>query len=319
MKPSDHTPAQVSVFAPGTVSNLGPGFDVLGLALQVPGDVVTVGREGEPGSMVVSVTGGGGRIPSDPERNSASAAARAVLARLGTDAGLRVHVTKGLPLAAGLGGSAASAVAGAVATDLLFGGGLTSEDLLRAAVEGEAAGSGAAHADNAAPALLGGLVLVLPGEPLTWTRIPTPADMYVAIAHPDLEVETRGARDLLPRTLDVGTAVRQWGNAAGFVAACYQGDWDLLRRCGVDAFAEGVRKNLVSGFDGVVASAVQAGAATSGLSGSGPSVFALCRGEETAERVAAAMSAAFEAEGVASQTFVSMVATEGARPVSAAR
>ena len=298
------------------MSNLGPGFDVLGLALETPGDVVTVGREGPPGTITVSVSGGDGRIPSDPDRNSASAAARAVLSRLGLDAGLRVEVRKGLPLAAGLGGSAASAVAGAVATDLLLGGSLSSEALLWAAVEGEAAGSGAAHADNAAPALLGGLVLVLPGRPLTWTRIPTPPDMFVAVVHPDLEVETRGARDLLPRTLEVGAAIRQWGNAAGFVAACYQGDWDLLRRCGVDAFAEQVRKNLVRGFDRVVAAAGEAGAATSGLSGSGPSVFALCRGEETAGRAASAMSEAFDAEGVASQTFISAVSPRGARTVS---
>lgn len=278
--------------------------------------MVTVVQEGTPGSVTVTVQGGDGRIPTEPGRNSASAAARAVRDRLGSDAGLRIEVRKGLPLAAGLGGSAASAVAGAVATDLLLGGGLSHDELLRAAVAGEAAGSGAAHADNAAPSLLGGLVLVLPGEPLSWTRIPTPADMHVAVAHPELEVETRGARDLLPRQLDVETAVRQWGNAAGFVAACYQGDWELLGRCGVDAFAEEVRKALVSGFDGVVEAALRTGAATAGLSGSGPSVFALCRGDETARRVADAMAAAFGTRGVSADTLVSVVSAEGARPVS---
>ena len=305
----------MSVFAPGTVSNLGPGFDVLGLALEAPGDVVTVSRTGEPGAISVSVEGGGGRIPEVANRNTASAAAAAVLARLGNPVGLHVEIAKGLPLSAGLGGSAASAVAGAVATNLLLDGGLSEGELLEAAVEGEAAGSGAAHADNAAPALLGGLVLVLPGKPLSWVRLPTLRDMWVAVAHPALEVETRGARDLLSAHVDVTAAIQQWGNTAGFVAACFRGDWDLLGRCGVDAFAEGARKGLVTGFDAVVTAALRAGAASSGLSGSGPSVFALCRGKDTARQAASAMSGAFRQAGVDSRVFVSPVSEEGARVV----
>ncbi|MDH3222593.1 MAG: homoserine kinase [Gemmatimonadota bacterium] len=312
----DRSPSRVSVFAPATISNLGPGFDVLGLALEEPGDVVWVERVAGQGVVSVTVEGDGGRIPVDASRNSASVAAQAVLDLVGAaDTGLRVGVKKGLPISAGLGGSAASAVAGAVATNLLLGAGASDELLLRAAIRGEAAGSGAAHADNAAPALLGGLVLVLPGEPLGWVRIPTPAELHVAVARPHLEVETKGARALLPRRVPLEAGIRQWGNAAAFIAACYEGDWDLLARSGVDSVAEGVRKGLVAGFDDVVAAAREAGAATSGLSGSGPSIFALCRGRPTADQAGSSMRRAFRRAGLDSDLVVSAVGKTGARVI----
>lgn len=303
------------MFAPATVSNLGPGFDVFGLALEGPGDVVIVEEAEGEGVVSIDVSGDDGRVPRDP-RNSAAVAATAVLGALGPGRGVRIEVRKGLPLSAGLGGSAASAVAGAVATQALFGGTLSTAELLRAAVLGEAGGSGASHADNAAPALVGGFVIVPPGDPLDVVQVPTPSDLRVAVAHPHVEVETRSARRLVDRPVAFELAVAQSGNAAGFVAALYREDWDLLERCARDLLAEPLRRGLVPGFDEVVSAARSAGAAACGLSGSGPSMFALCRGDGVAEVVGQSMVEAFRDGGsVDADLIVSAVSPSGARLV----
>lgn len=304
----------VRVFAPASVSNLGAGFDIFGLALEGPGDEVVVRAADGEGIASVTVTGDDGRVPTDPLRNAAALAVQGVLDRVDAGAGVAVEVRKGIPLASGLGGSAASAVAGAVAADALLGGGLDRAALLECALIGERKGSGANHADNAAPSLIGGFVLVLPGLPTRTIRLPTPPDMTVAVAHPALEVETRRARTILGDTIPLAAGIRQWGNAAGMAAGLYEGDWELIARCLRDAVAEPVRARLVPGFERVRDAALVAGAAGAGLSGSGPSVFALCRGRGVAEAAAGAMAAAFrDHAGVASSTVVSSAEAEGAR------
>ena len=306
------------VFAPASVSNLGAGFDIFGLALEGPGDEVVVRTDPGEGIMSVTVTGDDGRVPTDPLRNAAALAVQGVLDRLDAGAdprtGVAVEVRKGIPLASGLGGSAASAVAGAVAADALLGGGLDGAALLECALIGERKGSGANHADNAAPSLIGGFVLVLPGLPTRTIRLPTPPDMTVAVAHPALEVETRRARTILGDTIPLAAGIRQWGNAAGMAAGLYEGDWEVIARCLRDAVAEPVRARLVPGFEQVRDAALGAGAAGAGLSGAGPAVFALCRGRGVAEAAAEAMAAAFrDHAGVASDTVVSSAEAEGAR------
>jgi len=319
MSRSAQPPRKIRVFAPASVSNLGCGFDIFGMALERPGDEVVVRAAEGSGIVSVSVTGDGGRVPTDPARNAAALAVDGVLDRLGSAAGVAIEVRKGIPLASGLGGSAASAVAGAVATDALLGGDLDRTALLECAMIGERKGSGADHADNAAPSLIGGFVLVLPGRPPQMVQLPTPDDLMVAVAHPSMEVETRRARMILGDTIPLAAGVRQWGNAAGMVAALFRGDWELIARCMRDAVAEPVRAQLVPGFDAVKASALQAGAVAAGLSGSGPSVLALCRGRAAAERAAAAMAEAFrEAAGVSSDLVVSRANAEGARILESA-
>ncbi len=304
---------EVRVFAPGTVSNLGCGFDVFGLALEGPGDEVVARRAQGTGIVALSVIGEE-RIPRDPARNAAAAAAQAVLDRLAPPAGISLVLHKGLPLASGLGGSAASAVAGAVATNALLGGDLNPTSLLECALVGEERGSGAKHPDNAAPSLAGGFVLVPPGEPLRIVRIPTPADLTVAVVHPHIEVETARARRMLGDTISLEAGIRQWGNTAGLVAGLYREDWELIGRCTSDAVAEPVRAELVPAFRMVRSRALEAGAAGAGLSGSGPSLFALCRGRPAAERVAEAMTAAFREEAELDSDFmVSPVSGTGVR------
>lgn len=314
MSESAPLPRAVRVFAPASVSNLGCGFDIFGMALERPGDEVVVrGVEGS-GIVSVSVSGDGGRVPTDPVRNAAALAVDGVLNRLGSAAGVAIEVRKGIPLASGLGGSAASAVAGAVAADAVLGGNLDRTALLECAMIGERKGSGGDHADNAAPSLIGGFVLVLPGRPPKMVRLPTPDDLMVAVAHPAMEVETRRARMILGDTIPLSAGVQQWGNAAGMVAGLFSGDWELIARCMRDAVAEPVRAQLVPGFEAVKASALEAGAVAAGLSGSGPSVLALCRGRAAAERSATAMAMAFrETAGVSSDLVVSRANAEGAR------
>ena len=307
-------PQAVRVFAPASVSNLGCGFDIFGLALEHPGDEVVVRATEGSGIVSVSVSGDGGRVPTDPERNAAALAVQGVLDRTGSEAGVAIEVRKGIPLASGLGGSAASAVAGAVAADALLGGGLDQTALLECAMIGERKGSGADHADNAAPSLAGGFVLVLPGRPPEMVALPTPGDLVLAIVHPALEVETRRARTILGDTIPLEAGVEQWGNAAGLVAGLMRDDWDLIARCMRDAVAEPVRAKLVPGFETVRDCALAAGAAAAGLSGSGPTLFAICRGRETAEAVALDMAGAFRDEvGVESDIVISSVNREGAR------
>lgn len=312
MKPS------VRVFAPATVGNVACGFDVLGLALERPGDVVVVHPGDRPGVEIVEVTGDGGRLPRGADRNASGLAARAVLrvAGLEDSVGLRLELHKGLPLSSGLGGSAASSVAAAVAADAFLETGLDRERLLACAGEGESGGAGAAHLDNAAPCLYGGICLVLHGGDHGSHRVvelPVPAGLSVAVVHPHLEVETAEARRLLGDTVRLSDAVLQWGNTAGLVAALYQGDLELLGRTLVDHVAEPRRAGLVPGFREARRAALEAGALGGSLSGSGPSVFALCADLATAARAGDAMAARFGELGIPCDIHISPVAPQGAR------
>lgn len=315
----------VTAFAPASVSNLACGFDVLGLALTEPGDRVTARRHPRPGLHLSGISGDGGLLPREPERNTATVAVQALLDALPEppDAlgpgGLELELVKGLPLASGLGGSAASAVAAVVAVDALLELHLSTATLLEAALEGERSACGARHPDNVVPCLLGGFVLTRSVEPLDPVRLQVPDELWLGLIHPAVEVPTREARDRLPRTLPLATAVRQGANLGALVAALHQGDWELLSRSLVDEIAEPVRRDLVPGYDAMKRAALDAGAAGANLSGSGPTVFALCRGETTARRAAEAMGAAFRNDtGLACRTWTSPVSPDGARRVETA-
>ncbi len=304
----------IRVFAPGSVGNLACGFDVLGLALEAPGDVVEVRTSSGPGVRIEAVTGDGGRLPTDPRTNSAAAAAQAVLDTVDAHTGLTLVLRKGLPLAAGLGGSAASAVAAAVAADACLDAHLPTPLLLHCALRGEAVAAGAPHPDNAAPSLLGGIVLVPDPEEVHPISLPVPEGLSVAVVRPRMEVETARARAVLGGTVPLRDAVRQWGRTAALVAALYEEDWDLLARAVADAVVEPQRAPLVPGFHEVKAAALDAGALAASLSGAGPALFALTRGRERASKVGAAMVAAFrDAAGLEADLVVSRADAPGAR------
>ena len=306
----------VTAFAPATVSNVACGFDVLGFALDAPGDEVTARLTGT-GVRIDDIVGDGGRLPRDAAKNTAGIAALTLLAKLGERRGVALTIRKGLPLSSGLGGSAASAAAAVVAVDAILGSRVPIETLIACALEGERLGAGSAHADNIAPSLCGGLVLVRCPNPPDVVRLPVPAGLSAVVVHPDLEIETAQARALIGDTVRLADAVRQWANLGALVDGLHRGDFALISRSLEDSIAEPRRASLVPGLAVIKRVALDAGALGCSLSGSGPSIFALCASREAATRVAAAMTAAVRAKiGGDVQTYVSPIASQGARVLS---
>jgi len=302
---------RVRVFAPATVANVASGFDVLGFALDSPGDAVRLSRSAESGVRVLSISGDDGRLPRDPKKNTAAVAVAAFLERVGNPFGVDLELEKRMPLSSGLGSSAASAVAAVTAANLLAGTPLAPTELLPFTMEAERVACGSAHADNVAPSLLGGFVLIRSYDPLDVVRLPVPAGLSCAVVHPHTELRTEDARSVLKKELRLSDAIRQWGNLAALVAALYNGDLALLGRSLQDVVAEPARSLLIPGFPQVKAAAVAAGALGCSISGSGPSVFALCASPEVSSRAGEAMVVAFGAAGLASDLYLSAVNPRG--------
>jgi homoserine kinase len=306
---------EVRVFAPATVANVASGFDVLGFALELPGDVVHLRRREAPGVEVVAIEGDGGKLPREASLNTAAVAAGGFLKRLGLPFGLELSLYKGMPMSSGLGSSAASAVAAVYAANLVAGSPCTAQELLPFTLQAEEVACGAAHADNVAPALLGGFVLIRSYEPLDVIRLPVPPGLASATVHPHTEIQTSDARRILKKEIRLSDAIRQWGNLAALVAALFEADLQLLGRSLQDVVAEPRRALLIPGFARVKAAAVEAGALGCSISGSGPSLFSLCAGLERARTVGEAMQAAFASEGLDSDLYVSPINSVGPRVV----
>ena len=311
----------VTAFAPATVANVAVGFDILGFAVEAAGDEVTVAASAREGVRVVSVTDAtgtlpDGAIPLDPARNTATVGLLRLLEDVRPGFGLDVGVRKGIALGSGMGGSAASAVAALVAANALLERPLAKETLLAYALAAERVASGAAHPDNAAPSLFGGLTLIVSIDPLRLVRLPVPRGVLAVLVHPRVRVDTRDARAVLSPTVPLADHVRQSAHLAGFVAACYTDDPGLLEATLRDLVIEPQRAALIPGFAAVKSAALDAGALGASISGSGPSVFAWVDSESAAGRVRAAMVGAFEAGGVDEvDSWVSPVSEEGARVV----
>jgi len=310
IKDTVNSSRQVRAFAPATVANVVCGFDVFGFAVHKPGDTVTLRWRDEPGVIITSITGDGGQLPLEAARNTAGAAVISFLEQAGIQRGVEMELAKGLPLGSGMGSSAASAVAALVAVNALSGCNLSRAELLPIAMESERLACGSAHADNAAPGLYGGFVLVRSYDPLDVVSIPFPDTLRCVLVHPDLELKTRDARRVLRGTLSLKDAVTQWGNTAGMVAGLMKGDLELIGRSMEDKVAEPVRSLLIPGYDQVRQAARAAGAIGCGISGSGPTMFAFCQGNTM--HVADAMQRAFLAAGLSSSSYHSRVDQQGA-------
>ncbi|MDA8017702.1 MAG: homoserine kinase [Thermoanaerobaculia bacterium] len=303
-----------TAFAPASASNVGPGFDILGFAVDGLGDRVTATRRDQPGVEIAEITGDGGRLPTDAAENTAGVAALELLQRAGvTKRGVQLHVAKGMSLGSGLGSSAASAVAAVVAVDAVLELRSDRATLLACALEGERLASGAIHADNVSPCLYGGFVLVRSNLPPDIVPLLVPPGLACAVVRPHVEVSTRIARQALPREITVERAVRQAANLGALVAALGSGDLELLRRALEDRIAEPRRTHLVPGFGAMKNAALAFGAIGCTLSGSGPSTLALAPSLEDAERIADAMVASLG--DVGSDRLVSSVGARGARVV----
>lgn len=308
-------PRKVTAFAPGSVANVAIGFDILGFSVDAVGDTITLTRTEKPGVTISSITGVVEDLPLAAEKNTAGQALLALIHARNLPFGFDVRISKGIPLASGLGGSAASAVAAVVAANAMIDDPLTRIELLKVAMEGEAVASGSRHADNISPSLFGGLVLTVGIDEPRVKQIPVPQQIYAVIVHPHLQVSTKQARAILSGTVDMSDFVWQTANLAGFISGCYTNDLDMIKASLEDVIIEKQRQVLIPGFAAVRAAALASGALGCSISGAGPTVFALCL-ETEARKVRRAMQDAFAAEGVESDQWIVPVQSGGAHVVS---
>ena len=304
----------VLVHSPATLSNLGCGFDVFGLALAAPYDTIRLSCRAAPGVSIRHFDPY--NLPTDPTRNVAGVALLALLKAVPETLGFDLEITKGIMPGSGVGSSAASAVGAVVAANALLGNRFSKMQLVDFAMEGEAVASGARHADNIAPAVFGGFTVVRALEPaLDILALPAPP-LWVAVVHPQIEVKTSDSRKVLPTSVPLGLAVRQWANVAGLTAGFLTADYDLIGRSLADYIVEPARLPLIPGLAEARARALAAGAIGGGISGSGPSVFMLNKTEATAQAVGVALGSVFAELGIEFNVYVGPVGTTGAYVVS---
>ena len=303
---------RIKIFAPATISNLGSGFDVLGIAIDQPGDFVVAERTVEPG-LSFSVKTSVKNIPTRSRDNVAAHVAQLMMDEFTPPFGIHMILEKRMPLGSGLGSSGASSVASVVAVNSLLPQPLKKHDLLRFAVEGERKASGSPHADNVAPSLLGGAVLIRSYSPLDVVTLPVKNSIVWVVVHPHIVVRTEDARNVLPKNIRLKDAVQQWGNVSGMTAGLISGNAELVGKCAEDVIVEPARATLVRGFYDVQQTAIDAGAFGCSFSGSGPSMFAVTDSLKSAVRVGKAMRETFrKTANVSSDVYISRVNMRGA-------
>jgi homoserine kinase len=306
----------VTAFAPATVANVGIGFDILGHSVDTVGDHVRLRRIDEPVVRITSITGVAGDLPIEAANNTAGRAVQAMHAALRLDYGFEIEIDKGIPLASGMGGSAASAVAAVVAANAMLEEPVPRLQLLRFAMEGEIIASGSAHIDNIAPCLIGGLVLTVGIDHPRVKQIPVPPSLRCVLVHPHMFLGTREARAVLKTDVSRSDFVWQSANLAGFISGCYSNDLDMIRDSFNDVIIEPQRRSLIPGFKDVQRGAMSAGALGCSISGAGPAIFAWAEIQH-AEAVRGAMVAAFARHDLKADSWISSLEAYGARVVKA--
>ncbi|MGS2763315.1 homoserine kinase [Sinomicrobium sp. M5D2P9] len=305
---------EIRFFCPATIANVTCGFDVLGLCLDTVGDEMVV-RKTEAGKVSITKVEGQ-ELPLQTERNVAGVSALAMLKALGSSQGFEIEIYKNIKPGSGIGSSAASAAGAVFGINKLLGEPFSAAELIPFAMEGEKLASGALHADNVAPALLGGFSLVRSYEPLDVIKLHTPGELFASVIHPQIEVKTADARSVLKHSVPLKKAIQQWGNLGGLVSGLYTEDYELISRSLNDVIIEPLRSLLIPKFDQVKQAALDAGALGGGISGSGPSIFALSKGQGTAAKVAEAMAGIYADAGVDFDVHVSGINVEGMRILS---
>jgi homoserine kinase len=300
---------EIKLFCPATIANLSCGFDVLGLCLATAGDEMIVRTSAEKGVRITKIVGAD--LPLATEKNVAGVAALALLEAFETELGFEIEIYKNIKAGSGIGSSAASSAGAVFGINELLGRPFSRKELVQFAMQGEKLASGNAHADNVAPCLLGGFTLVRSSNPLDIIKIDSPTELYVTVVHPQIELKTSDARSVLKQTVSLKSAITQWGNVGGLVAGLYTQDYDLIGRSLHDEIIEPVRSMLIPGFDAIKQIAYENGALGSGISGSGPSIFALSRGENTAKKIANAMSKVYEEMNLPYEIHVSKINPDG--------
>jgi homoserine kinase len=300
---------EIKLFCPATIANLSCGFDVLGLCLTTAGDEMIIRKSDVKGVRITKIVGAD--LPMETENNVSGVAALAMLEEVETEFGFEIEIYKNIKAGSGIGSSAASSAGAVFGINELLGRPFTRKELVKFAMQGEKLASGNAHADNVAPCLLGGFTLVRSSNPLDIIKIDSPSELYATVVHPQIELKTSDARSVLKQTVSLKSAITQWGNVGGLVAGLYTNDYELIGRSLHDEIIEPVRSMLIPGFDLIKKAAYENGALGSGISGSGPSIFALSKGKETAEKIAKAMSAVYDEINLPYEIHVSKVNPDG--------
>lgn len=307
----------IRVFAPATIANVSCGYDILGLALHEPGDEVEMQLTETRKVTIESITGDDGLLPKDPAKNTVSAVVINYLKAIGkSEQGVSIKLHKQMPIGSGLGSSAASTVAGLFAINELMDRCLTKKELMPFAMGGEALACGSGHADNVAPALYGGFVLIRSYSPLDLISLPTPRDLICVLIHPKIEVKTSDARKILHKNIALKDAVEQWGNVAGLISGLYEEDYELISRSLQDKIVEPSRAILIPDFYPMKAKAMNLGALGFGISGSGPTVFAFTKNQDTATDIKLQLQQHLKGIGIASEAYISKINAEGPKIIS---
>ncbi len=300
---------EIRIFAPATVANLSCGFDVLGCCLDNVGDEMLI-RENELNEVrITKITGQD--LPLETDKNVAGVAVKSLLNKLNSNKGFDIEIDKKILPGSGIGSSAASSAGAVYAVNELLGSPFSLKELIPFAMAGEMLASGNAHADNVAPALLGGFSLIRSYEPLEVISLPVPSELKMVILHPLIEIKTRDSRSIIKQNVNLRKAISQWGNLAAFVNALHTNDYELLGRSLKDEIVEPVRSILIPYFSELQELSKENGALGFGISGSGPSVFALCKGEEVAENVKNAIQQFYCKKGIDFDLHLSGISKEG--------
>nr|WP_299067030.1 homoserine kinase [uncultured Allomuricauda sp.] len=305
---------EIKVFCPATIANVSCGFDVLGLALDSVGDEMIVRKTSENGITITKISGQ--ELPLETTKNVSGVAGLAFLEKSDFDGGFEIEIDKRIKPGSGIGSSAASSAGAVWAMNELLGKPFSNLELVQFAMQGEKLASDVAHADNVAPAIYGGFTLVRSYNPLDIVPIPTPNELFATVIHPQIEVKTSDSRKILKTNITLEKGIQQWGNVGGLIAGLFQNDYDLIGRSLQDHIVEPIRSILIPGFDKIKANAIHVGALGGGISGSGPSIFALSKGEETAQKVAESMKETYENIGIEFDIHVSKVNTQGVKRIA---
>lgn len=300
---------EIKIFCPATIANISCGFDVLGVALESVGDEMVVRKVPEKGIRITKLIGQD--LPTATMENVAGVAGLALMEKIDYKGGFEIEIYKKIKAGSGIGSSAASSSGAVWAMNELLGSPFSKMELVKFAMEGERLASGVPHADNVAPALLGGFTLVRSYDPLDIVKIPDPPELYATVIHPQIEVKTSDSRKILKTNISLSDGIKQWGNVGGLVAGLFMGDYDLIGRSLVDHIVEPIRSMLIPGFHEVKSCAIQAGALGCGISGSGPSIFAFSKGAENAGKVAEAIKKVYENIGVEYDVHLSKINPTG--------
>ena len=302
---------EIKLFCPATIANISCGFDVLGLCLETVGDEMIIRKSNVKGIIITKIVGAD--LPLETSKNVAGVAALALLDAIDYKFGFEIEIYKNIKPGSGIGSSAASAAGAVFGINELLGKPFTRKELVEFAMKGEAIASGSEHADNVAPAILGGITLVRSSAPLDIIKIESPSELYATVIHPQIELKTSEMRAVLQPMIPLKSAILQWGNLGGLIAGLYTSDYELIGRSLHDEIVEPLRGPFIPKFDVIKKTALENGALGSGISGSGPSIFALSKGIETANRIAKAMFVIYEDMNMPFEIHVSKVNPEGVK------